>query len=253
VRVKHFILVFSGFLTLGACGGRPSSSPPDAGGIEKPQCNYNGAMYSPGDIFCAIDGCNSCRCDSNGAVSCSLKKCLAPGDVADVCRSGSGQLPDCPRERNGDLALETGDQCPAGFTACLSTSVACDEYIRCECVNGKISCRADPAADGESCSEVKPGKSCIHEPSTANEQTLYCTCTGGTWSCKTETCPAQKPDDGSQCDKHYLLTCHYFYRESRCDYLDLFWHCRCEDGQWDCWDDKEDCFFGDASTPDGGA
>ncbi len=38
-------------------------------------CIYNEITYLPGELFDAIDGCNSCSC-SNGVVDCASEPCL---------------------------------------------------------------------------------------------------------------------------------------------------------------------------------
>ena len=38
-------------------------------------CSFNGQTYNPGDSFESVDGCNSCSCDSEGAVSCGNRVC----------------------------------------------------------------------------------------------------------------------------------------------------------------------------------
>jgi hypothetical protein len=48
----------------GACGG-------SSGG-----CDYNGEHYNPGDGFPSSDGCNSCGCQDDGSVVCTLKACM---------------------------------------------------------------------------------------------------------------------------------------------------------------------------------
>jgi len=54
--------------TLTGCGGDSGSAT---------YCRYDGKIYSPGDGFRAIDGCNSCRCGSDGQVACTELACLA--------------------------------------------------------------------------------------------------------------------------------------------------------------------------------
>jgi hypothetical protein len=42
-------------------------------------CEYAGQGYAAGDTFKDTDGCNDCRCDKNGGVSCSAKACMDAG------------------------------------------------------------------------------------------------------------------------------------------------------------------------------
>ncbi len=40
-------------------------------------CNYNGTPRSAGETFKSDDGCNTCTCNTNGQVMCTLRACLA--------------------------------------------------------------------------------------------------------------------------------------------------------------------------------
>ena len=45
---------------------------------EEETCEWNGETYQVGDTFPAGDGCNSCHCNEDGEVSCTLLACPAP-------------------------------------------------------------------------------------------------------------------------------------------------------------------------------
>lgn len=87
-------------------------------------CEYNGRQYEPGTAFPADDGCNTCRCDTNGQVACTLMGCL-PTDSSPVCTDAAGMThapgesfigPDgcntCICGPNGEMAC-TKKLCPA--------------------------------------------------------------------------------------------------------------------------------------------
>jgi hypothetical protein len=41
-------------------------------------CDWEGETYEVGDVWPAGDGCNSCACDDDGEVSCTLVACEVP-------------------------------------------------------------------------------------------------------------------------------------------------------------------------------
>jgi hypothetical protein len=40
-------------------------------------CSYGGQHYPPGQSFAAGDGCNTCKCEHDGTVGCTLMACVA--------------------------------------------------------------------------------------------------------------------------------------------------------------------------------
>ena len=50
------------------------SSPPSSG-----TCDYGGKPYPVGSSFPSQDGCNTCQCDKNGGVECTLRACAGDG------------------------------------------------------------------------------------------------------------------------------------------------------------------------------
>jgi len=47
----------------------------ELGGMPVPDCEYNGNIYQVGDVFPANDECNTCKCEENGQVACTLMEC----------------------------------------------------------------------------------------------------------------------------------------------------------------------------------
>ncbi|WP_437604000.1 hypothetical protein WMF28_20690 [Sorangium sp. So ce590] len=93
-------------------------------------CERDGIVYHPGDSFPDNDGCNSCYCNEDGSVACTLMACIsgctyegvdhAPGasfpasDGCNTCTcdpSGSGNVA-CTKI--GCHACEPGEEIPAG-------------------------------------------------------------------------------------------------------------------------------------------
>lgn len=52
---------------------KPTAAPTTIKAVAK--CTYNGNEYNEGDSFMAIDGCNNCRCTSDGSVGCTKMAC----------------------------------------------------------------------------------------------------------------------------------------------------------------------------------
>ena len=65
---------------LGACGGEPLCGV-DEDGEDIPICVYDvegvpeSLEYCPGEHWGSIDGCNSCGCDADGNVVCTVAAC----------------------------------------------------------------------------------------------------------------------------------------------------------------------------------
>ena len=84
-------------------------------------CEFNGNTFDAGDSFPASDGCNTCTCESGGAISCTEAACTTgcthngnlyqPGDTfADDCNT-------CTCEAGGNVSC---------------TQIACNEPTTCE-------------------------------------------------------------------------------------------------------------------------
>ena len=60
------------------------------------------------------------------------------------------------------------------------------------------------------------------------------------------SCPALVPTGGTDCT--VSATCTYFFESCDCGPDDLYWHCECANGEWECFQDF-DCYpCGDAGT-----
>ncbi|EYF03289.1 hypothetical protein [Chondromyces apiculatus] len=74
-------------------------------------CNYDGETYDAGENFPAGDGCNTCFCDSDGSVGCTLAACDEPPGVCDTPQgpiaageSYSSDCNTCTCQPSGDVA-----------------------------------------------------------------------------------------------------------------------------------------------------
>jgi hypothetical protein len=87
-----------------ACGGGGMKMTQKADG-QVTTCFYGGKTYNPGDSF--RDDCNTCTCESNGAVACTLMAC--PTD-AGADRTPDAALPDVQADGTVplDLAKDVG-------------------------------------------------------------------------------------------------------------------------------------------------
>lgn len=43
--------------------------------VVAPKCLYNSSFYNVGDFTTSMDGCNTCVCQTNGAMKCTNKQC----------------------------------------------------------------------------------------------------------------------------------------------------------------------------------
>jgi hypothetical protein len=77
-----------------AAAGVSTSADGACGGSSGGGCDYDGKHYNPGDGFPSSDGCNSCGCQDDGSVVCTLKACMpktcgglvgAQCDATDFC------------------------------------------------------------------------------------------------------------------------------------------------------------------------
>ncbi|HOD25399.1 MAG TPA: hypothetical protein PKK83_24090, partial [Polyangiaceae bacterium] len=142
MKTTNLFLSLALALPLYACGSDASDE--DINGswdkLTPRVCEYDGKSYKVGDSFPAADGCNSCACNEDGSVVCTLVDC---------------ERVTC--EYNGK-SYEVGDSFPAadGCNSCACNedgSVVCTlvdcERIACE-YNGKFYevGASFPAADG---------------------------------------------------------------------------------------------------------
>jgi hypothetical protein len=80
-----------------------------------PVCVYNDQTYQVGDTFAAGDGCNSCECQEDGTVGCTLIGCVASCDyngttyfAGDTFPSGDG-CNSCSCGEDGTVACTLAD------------------------------------------------------------------------------------------------------------------------------------------------
>src|SRR6478609_3764076 len=55
-------------------------------------CVYGGVSHPTGAVFKSTDGCNTCSCDAQGQVACTLAACLGDGGSAS-CEYGGQSYP----------------------------------------------------------------------------------------------------------------------------------------------------------------
>jgi len=129
-------------LTLAAamlCAGCLESSTGSSGG----GCEYDGESYEAGDRFPSTDGCNTCACDSDGSVSCTLIGCGVPGQC-----------------QYGGVTYDAGDSFPSadGCNTCACdgdgsvscTLIGCGVPGQCQ-YDGVTYDAGDSFADGDGC------------------------------------------------------------------------------------------------------
>ena len=63
----------------------------DLGGVCA-ACNYNGTPHQAGESFPAEDGCNTCTCQENGSVACTLIGCVEPEEESCVAAGCSNEV-----------------------------------------------------------------------------------------------------------------------------------------------------------------
>jgi hypothetical protein len=52
-------------------------------------CSYGGQVHAPGSSFPSTDGCNSCSCDAQGQVACTLVDCVGDGGAPSCTYEGA--------------------------------------------------------------------------------------------------------------------------------------------------------------------
>ncbi len=88
------------------------------GGSTGVTCLYNGVNYAAGTSFKSTDGCNSCSCDSNGQVACTMMAC-APGTGGSTGVGGSTGTSSCVTAADCHGALpQPCLQCTDGSSGC---------------------------------------------------------------------------------------------------------------------------------------
>ena len=125
-------------------------------------CSYGGSVHPAGTTFPAVDGCNSCFCDSDGQVACTKAICLADGG-APICTYGGQNDPagatftsgcaTCGCSVDGTVECTTGCA-PDGGVTCEDEGkvykpgdylVRADGCSMCECTTvGTLACQEGP-------------------------------------------------------------------------------------------------------------
>lgn len=159
-------------------------------------CEYNGETYDVGESFPAGDGCNTCSCQEDGTVGCTLIGCVdacewegqvylegdtfAAGDGCNTCSCEAGGAVACTLLACVGDCYYDGQYYPAG-----SIFPASDGCNTCECLSeGDLICTDIPCAV-EMCSYEgyfhAPGETWL-----SNNQCTSCTCeAGGEAECAT--------------------------------------------------------------------
>ena len=171
--------------SLGACNDAqaPGWTMPSA-----PVCEYEGQAYQAGELFSDIDGCNTCTCNTDGAVACTAIACSAepcteamcgerPNLPNQSCDDGSSAgLGDCERQDNGDCGWSVTEcpdapadpcadkACGEPCTQALACDSVCDAQGQCVCDTGD-----EPLCAGDLCAEV----TCPSTPAYCEDDVAY--------------------------------------------------------------------------------
>jgi hypothetical protein len=156
-------------------------------------CGYAGKTYNSGTTFPSTDGCNTCSCESSGAVACTLMACL--GDASPSAADDAMAVPPTPDGRAGsDIARSSDDAKPDGnpFADAMPILDGTSEYKP----------PADAANDPKPGMDVKPapdtddsaqdtGLTCILPDGGPGQRDCYvCTCMeNGQVFCALVSCP----------------------------------------------------------------
>ncbi|HEX2873436.1 MAG TPA: hypothetical protein VHP33_19390 [Polyangiaceae bacterium] len=222
-RTFRFV-VSLGIGTLGApafagCGGVSSEA--------DETCVYGDDSYQRGERFPADDGCNTCVCDADGRVSCTLLGCETCEDVVSRYSAAIEQAKQCEPSLDGQCSelLTEGLACgcqtfvnAARSEAIAAASAAQQQYADMSCGGGIVCgpCRTPSGAfcssegrcealfeDGDTACKVngvvyESGTGGIADPVSCNT----CACDDGRLSCTEIGCPVPCPSGtafGTQC------------------------------------------------------
>jgi hypothetical protein len=208
-------------LAVAACGGSSSGS-------DELQCIYDGRTYDVGQTFPDQDDCNTCSCESDGRVACTLLACDSCGDVTNRYDEAMAEARSCDPERTDQCSKQVIEGLACGCQAFVNASktsaiteagVAQARYQELSCGGGVVcgpclapisaycsaAGRCEPVYDngaGAACKVngvvYESGAAGIPDPSTCNE----CECSDGQLICTEIYCPNACPPDeiyGSQC------------------------------------------------------
>lgn len=190
-------------------------------------CVYGDRSYAHGDRFPADDGCNTCSCDVDGRVSCTLLGCETCDDVSSRYSAAMEAARECEPQQDGQCSelVTEGLACGcqtfvnlANADAIGTASTAQQRYVDMACGQGIVCgpCRAPTSAfcssqgrceplfeDGDAACKVagvvyKSGESGIADPVSCND----CQCEDGALACTEIGCPIPCPSGtvyGTQC------------------------------------------------------
>jgi hypothetical protein len=208
-----------GALAAAGCGGVSDA-------VEE-ACAYGDRSYARGERFPADDGCNTCSCEADGRVSCTLLGCETCDDVSSRYSAAMEAARECEPQQDGQCSelvtegLACGCQTfvnPANADAIGAASTAQQRYVDMGCGQGIVCgpCRAPTSAfcssqgrceplfeDGDAACKVngvvyKSGESGIADPVSCND----CQCEDGKLLCTEIGCPIACPSGtayGTQC------------------------------------------------------
>jgi hypothetical protein len=216
LALRHCLLIA---LSLVGCGGASRGS--------NTQCTYGEHVYDSGQNFPARDGCNTCSCDDDGRVSCTLLACETCDSVQSRYAAAIEEAKTCDPQRSDQCSklvtegLACGCQTfvsveeSAALTRAIAAqqqyeSMACGEGIVCGPCLTLVSSfcsaqgRCEPLfAGGDAACKVngviyKSGASGIQDPVSCNQ----CQCDDGQLGCTEIGCSVDCPPDtayGTQC------------------------------------------------------
>lgn len=128
------VAALGGAALLSGCGGSSTNS--------SQTCSYDGATHEAGERFPSTDGCNTCSCDEQGRVACTLLAC-------ETCESVSS------RYAGAIEAAKTCDPNASGQCTQLIT-----EGLACGCGAFVNSERSDDIAAAQAAREQYSSMSC---------------------------------------------------------------------------------------------
>jgi hypothetical protein len=208
-------------LSVVACGGSSSNG-------DETRCVYDEKTYTVGQTFPDQDGCNTCSCESDGRIACTLIGCDSCNDVTTRYDDAMAEAKSCDPERAGQcskLVLE-GLACAcqtfvnAGKSQAIAAAATAQAQYQALSCSGGVACgpclaplsaycsaagRCEPVYDNGASAACKvngvvyeSGATGIPDPMSCNE----CECSDGQLICTEISCPNACPPGevhGRQC------------------------------------------------------